>query len=44
MNNDNRRTFVERLDAARNGEQFGAVLNDLFAHLDNTRDQEEDNE
>jgi hypothetical protein len=41
---DDRRTFVERLDAAKNGKEFGAVLNDLFAHLDNTRDQEDTNE
>lgn len=29
-----RKTFVERLDDARDGEEFGQVLNDMFAAFD----------
>ena len=37
-------TFAERLNAAQDGKEFGAVLNDLFAYLDNARDQEDTTE
>jgi hypothetical protein len=35
------RTAAERLDAARNGDEFGAVLSGLFSSLENARDEEE---
>lgn len=33
------KTVAERLDAARDGEEFGAVLMGLFAALDRARDE-----
>ena len=34
------KTVAEKLDAARNGEEFGQVLNGLFAALDQARAEE----
>lgn len=31
---DEPKTFAERLDAARNGQEFGNAINDLLAALD----------
>jgi hypothetical protein len=39
-----RRTIAEQLDAAENGDQFLAALNNLFAVLDTARDGETDDE
>ena len=33
------KTLAEHLDAARDGEEFGAVLMELFAALDRARDE-----
>ena len=35
-------TFADRLDNAEDGQQFGAVINDLFKHLENLMDKDED--
>lgn len=32
-------TFPEKLDRAENGEQFGAVLNELFRALEQAKDE-----
>jgi len=34
------KTVAEKLDAAQNGEQFGAVLSDLFRALEKAGDEE----
>ena len=34
------KTWAEQLDAAETGEQFGAVLNNLFAALEKAKDDE----
>lgn len=36
------RTVAEQLDAARSGEEFATVLNNLFGTLEKARDEEED--
>lgn len=33
------KTLAEKLDAAQNGEQFGAVLNQLFRALERAKDE-----
>jgi hypothetical protein len=38
---DEPKTFVERLDAAESGEEFGHVLNGLFGALDRLRGDDE---
>jgi hypothetical protein len=35
------RTFPEMLDAAQTGEEFAGVLNGLFRHLEQLRDEED---
>ncbi len=35
------RTFAERLDAATDGPEFAAVLNNIFTYLAKARDEEE---
>jgi hypothetical protein len=35
-----RKTFVEQLDAAQSGEEFGQVLQGLFSYLETARDAE----
>lgn len=35
------RTIVEQLDAAPDGKQFGAALNNLFSALEKARDKQE---
>ena len=32
------KTFVERLDAAQDGKDFGAVINDMLSHLAEAKD------
>lgn len=39
---DPKRTVAEQLDAARSGEEFAIVLNNLFGRLEKTRDEEKD--
>lgn len=37
-----KKTIPEQLDAARNGEEFGRVLMDLFSALDEARAETDD--
>jgi hypothetical protein len=37
-------TIAERLDASQNGEQFGAVVMDIFSALEKMMWQEDDDE
>jgi len=39
---DEPKTIAEQLDAAENGQQFGAVLQGLFGALERAMDQEVD--
>ena len=36
------KTFPEKLDAAKNGAEFAAVLNDLFTALEKAIDDEDE--
>ncbi len=41
---DDPKTFPEQLDAAKTGQEFGAVLSGLFGALEQAMDREADDE